>query len=369
MKPPKTHRCLHTFFVGIAFLSTVALAGLIRAQEPPLIVDTHEHIESVDQAAALVAANQAVGIQKTILLASPTETLTLNGQKSFTGYRENMDQLLKVAAQYPDQFFPFCTVNPLDSDAQEYLQSCIQKGGKGIKLYNGHSYYHATFGITLDSKRMMPIYAYAERNQIPLLFHVNITKYGDELERVLEMYPDLVISVPHFMVSSIDLKNVADLLDRYPNLYTDISFGSPEFMAAGFRRISNDSNEYAGFINKYHDRILFGADMVLTDAAQKDQNFIEESLNCYKNLLEERHFTCQQVLDYYQSELKAKQDRFDACEPKEGDYCQSLRTGMDLRQQRVTDVTQLNGLNLGPALLREIYWENPNRFLSAEPAS
>ena len=351
--------------VGAIILLIFSLGTIIRAQEPRVFIDTHEHIESIAQANSLYEANEELGIQKTVLIPSPIETLTLNGSKSFTGYRENIDAIFAISEMYPDHFIPFCTISPMDPDAAKYLKECIERGGKGLKLYNGHSYYYEIFKLPLHSPRMLSIYSYAERNKIPLLYHVNITKYGDELEEVFSKFPNLVVSVPHYMVSSIGLSKVADLLDRYPNLYTDISFGSPEFMAAGFRRISKDVPKFANFINQYSDRILFGADMVLTGAEYKNQTYMKDVLTCYKDLLESRQFACPYVSDYYQEALDDQKKRYTNCEPKEGAYCRSLEPKIATIQERLDQTIELNGLGLSDPVLRKIYEPNHARFLDA----
>lgn len=362
------HQCKLIYASGLIVLVMAFLGFMLRAASTNVIIDAHEHIEDFSRAEVLKMASGEAGITKTILVASPTETLSLNGSKSFTGYRENMEELLRIAKTYPKRFIAFCTLNPLDSDVMEYLQKCYEDGGKGLKLYNGHSYYYDIFGIPLDSPRMMPIYAFAERNKMPLLFHVNIVKYEGELRRVLDKHPDLVVSVPHFMVSSIDLTKVESLLDHYPNLYTDISFGSTEFLAAGLRRISKDPGKYAEFINNYQDRILFGADMVLTTAEEKDQTFMEARFDCYRNLLEKRRFQCGPVSSYYEDKLSAHQQSYQDCEPKEGAYCESLMAKVDVYQKRFDEVVNLSGLSLSSAVLNKIYHENAERYLKAEPA-
>lgn len=345
----------------------VVTASIIQAYSPFSIIDSHEHIEGLTRADVLLAANETAEITKTILIPSPTETLTLNGQRSFTGYRENTDDIFAIAEKYPEKFIPFCTVSPLDSDALEYVQSCVERGGKGIKLYNGHSYYYSVFGLPLSSARMTSIYAFAEKNGVPLLFHINITKYGEQLEEILNEFPELVVSVPHFMVSSIGLDKVSALLNSYPNLYTDISFGSPEFMAAGFRRISKNPAKYANFVNEFQDRILFGADMVLSKAEQKDQIFMEETLHCYRNMLEERRYSCAPVSKYYNDELAKHQYRYDLCKPKEGDYCsKTLKAKVDTYQERADEVATLSGLGLSRSVLNKIYWQNARRFLDGD---
>ena len=261
--------------------------------------------------------------------------------------------------------YPFCTISPLEPDAFEYLKDCIERGGRGIKLYNGHSYYYDIFGLPLDSPRINPIYAYAEKNSIPLLYHINITKYVKELENVLQKYPNLVVSVPHYMVSSIGLNKVMTLLDKYPNLYTDISFGSPEYMAAGFRRISKNPEKYRLFFNDYSDRILFGTDMVLTSSEEKDFSFMDETIACYKDLLEKEKFECNPVTQYYEKEYKDNERRYEPCEPKEGAFCESIKEKTETARQRYEEVLKLSGLGLKPAVLQRIYQKNPVRFLKA----
>jgi predicted TIM-barrel fold metal-dependent hydrolase len=317
------------------------------------------------KARVLEQVNRELNIEQTALLVSPIETITLNGNESFTHYRENADEILKIAEEFPGEFLPFCTVSPLDSDALEYIKSCIERGGKGIKLYNGHSYYYGVFGVPLDSPRMAPIYAYAERNKIPVLYHINIVQYGEELENILLEYPGLVIDIPHFMVSSMNLEKVERLFDKYPNLYTDISFGSPEYLAAGFRRISNYTQKYTDFINKYPDRILFGTDMVITETEYKDYDYIKSIIQCYKDVLEKKNFTCGQVSDYYGGESEKLAESYNNCKPNEGRYCLSIKEKLESHTRWHNETKTLNGLKLDDGILQKIYWENPLQFLSA----
>jgi len=258
-----SHKKHHRYVYHALVIIIAAMLGLLifflltqNVYSRLKIIDTHLHIETLNKAHELRKANANLSIEKSILIPSPIETITLNGHKSFTDYRKNVDEILKIAEAYPDNFVPFCTLSPLDSDAPEYFQDCVKRGGKGLKLYNGHSYYYEIFKIPLDSARMMPIYAFAERNNIPILYHVNIVKYGNELEKILKKFPDLVVSIPHFMVSSIKPQRITRLFDLYPNLYTDISFGSPQFMAAGLRRISQDPKKYIDLITSYTDRFV-----------------------------------------------------------------------------------------------------------------
>lgn len=368
LKKFRHHRYFPHFF-GLAVLAIVLLFFFLltqRAYSGVKIIDTHEHIESMAKAAELRLAMSELGISKTVLIPSPIETITLNGNSSFTEYQQNIDEILKIAKAYPDDFIPFCTISPQDSNAVEIFQDCVERGGQGLKLYNGHSFFYPAFQITLDSIRMKPIYAYAQRNSLPVLYHVNIANYGEELKKVLDEFPELVVSIPHYMVSSIELQNVEALLDEYPNLYTDISFGFEQFMAAGFRRISRNIKKYEAFFDKYSDRILFGADMVLTEIEKKDQDYMEEILNCYRDLLEKRSFSCAPVNEYYREERDKNREAYDNCLVKSGAFCKSKIAKAESYTRWYEETKTLNGLNLRSSQLRKIYGENPERWLGVD---
>lgn len=361
----------HHYFPHIFWSAVVILVILLcflfveKAHSGIKIIDTHEHIQSLKKAEELKGAMASLGIEKTVLLPSPIETLTLNGNQTFTRYEENIDEILKIAETYPDHFIPLCTTSPADPDALEIFQDCHERGGKGLKLYNGHSFFYESFGSTLDSPRMKPIYAYAQRNNLPVLFHVNINNYGEELENVLKAYPDLVVSIPHFMVSSRNLEKAEHILDTYPNTYTDISFGYDPYFAAGFRRISKDPQKYIDFFKKYPDRILFGSDMVLTEIERKDQTYMETVLQCYKNILEKKQFTCEPVSGHYKKTADENLQMYLRCEPKSGSFCESKLEKYNSYNKWYEETKVLNGLNLSSDILKKIYSENPERWLRA----
>lgn len=359
------HRHLFWSLIAIFVLLCIFLFARSAFSSHQLI-DTHEHIENLEKAEQLLKAMDRAGVRQTILIPSPIETITLNGNQTFTGYEVNVDAILGITKSHPERFIPFCTISPLDSDALQIFKSCHERGGQGLKLYNGHSYYYETFGIPLNSPRMKPIYAYAERNHLPILFHVNLTNYGDELEAVLKEFPDLTVSIPHFMVSSLDLDRVKTILNTYPNTYTDISFGHDPYFAAGLRRISLKIDDYKAFFSEYHNRILFGADMVLNDSKKKDTTYMTTWLKCYRHLLEKRSFTCDPVNDYYQGEADKNVTASENCRPAEGKFCKSKAEKARSYTRWANETERLNGLNLSNSELEDIYVNNPLRFLRGD---
>jgi hypothetical protein len=137
-------------------------------------------------------------------------------------------------------------------------------------------------------------------------------------------------------------------------------------MAAGFRRISEEPGKFAKFFNDYQDRILFGADMVLTDDPARGQHYIEEMLTCYQELLEKRRFTCDRVTSFYEQKLTEAHGSYDNCMSKESEYCKGLQKKSLVYQQRLGEVENLNGLGLSDSVINKVYWENAARFMDAK---
>lgn len=360
----KKHHCKITFIIGLILIGLTGLAIFFEVTGPISIIDTNEHLNSMAQAEKLLEANDSNRVSKTLLIPSPQETLTLNGHKSFTGYRENMDVIFDIAKKYPNRFIPFCSLNPLDPDPLDDLKNCLEKGGKGLMLYNGNPYYHEIFGMPLDSPRMAPIYAFAEKNKLPILFHVNVSLYENELKKVLEKFPKLTVSIPSYMLSNANTNKVTALLDAYPNLYTDIGFGSAEFMASGFRRMNMSPDNYLDFIEKHSTQILFGADMVLADTQEKDASLVKSTIACYRNFLEEATFSCPPVSDYYKATLEFYKNQLSECQNKKGN-CKPLQERINIYQDYFDSTAELKGMNLSKSILRQIYEKNPRNFLMA----
>jgi predicted TIM-barrel fold metal-dependent hydrolase len=357
----------HAHWLALAALASAGillfLAHAPKAHSTVAITDTHEHIQSVARSEDLLKVMDTLGIEKTALIPSPIETLKLTGAGTFTGYRQNVDEILKIAKNHPSRFIPFCTISPKDKDALDYLKDCVKRGGKGLKLYNGHSLYYEGFGMPLDAPSMDPIYAYAEETRLPVLYHVNLDEYGAELERVLKKHPHLIASIPHFMVTN-NLDHAAKLLDQYPNLYTDISFGFEPYMAAGFKNINENIQEFQNFILAHQDRILFGADMVLTDTERKDAPYMEAMLGCYKALLEKDTFHCDPITNLLSKSAEKLETIAQRCKPQSGKYCKSrIQEAMEARQN-AKDSEKLKGFHLPVETLDLIYSKNAERFLN-----
>ena len=311
--------------IGLAIMGRVATA-------PPRMIDVHEHVQSEDQLKVLIPAMKKHNVKTVFLLGTPMETILLNGQKTFTKYDENNAEILKIANRDPNRFKAFCTIDPRDPKKLVKLKQCMLSGGTGLKLYNGNGFFYDTFKTPLDSRSMFSIYDYAEREGVPIIFHVNGGKYLNEFESVLNRFPNLKINVPHFMLLSSRPNQLIRIFDKYPNLYTDTSFGFIDFTVQGFERFSKQSNLYRELIEKYADRILFATDEVLTNTDGKEADYMKKRLKCYRDFLEKEKYRCPLVDEWYRQKGQ---------EPPEA----------------------YSGMNLGKEVLKKIYRENPQRFL------
>ncbi len=258
------------------------------------VVDMHEHVEGPAEAVQLLEAMDRLGIQRAALLGASRYTYTLNPKWGFEGYLENNEQILTLAKEYPDRFLAFPTLFPLDEGNAARVEDYANRGAAGLKLYLGHG---ARTGkepfhlMPLDDPRMKEIYAWCEKNQFPIIFHINLLLYYDEFIRVMEEFPNLRVSLPHFGLfknDAVRLERLGWLLGRYPGLYMDVSFGWYEFHVQGFEKMAAWPSRFRDFFSRHADKIMFGSDMVLEPS--KDEAYIMNTLRSYLQVLEMEEF-------------------------------------------------------------------------------
>jgi predicted TIM-barrel fold metal-dependent hydrolase len=296
------------------------------------IINCHEHVQDIGQAPKWTEAMDRVGVSTTIILGSPDATYILKPSGRFNKYDENNEELMKMVDKYPDRFIAFPTIYTYDNNKLSKLKSFIDRGAVGLKLFSGHyASFHDVLG-PLNHSTMFPVYEYLEKNSIPIIWHVHlgIEDIYNEFVDVLARYPNLIITIPHFGLSSIKISRLEYFLDTYPNLYTDISFGY--WAKAGLWRLSNYSAFYGEKLIKYQDRFQFGTDMVCTEHPRKTVEWIANLTQGYKDILEKEYFN-----------LTVKEDI-------EGDFNGEYPS-------------QFNGTNLPQDVIDKIYYDNVVKFL------
>jgi hypothetical protein len=172
------------------------------------------------------------------------------------------DDLLEFTQQNGAMLFPMLDTRMLNVDVPSFIREHIKRGFRGIKgLYladDGNDLcvtsVPETFGISLQQyqQREWEIFAYAESNNLPVLYHMDANRYGDVMQAILDDFPRLRINFPHF---GIGRKAFRKILDRYPNAYTDIAFMLPH--------IQSNPESYSDFICYYQDQVCFGSDALI----------------------------------------------------------------------------------------------------------
>lgn len=322
-------------------LAAAAETVLPELQAPPgAIIDVHEHILSRSQADRFRLAIEKHNLAGIGLVGSPREVLfEIPAEKSrFTDAAGNNAELLQISRSDPDRFHAFATFSPSDRDIVVKLKQFIASGGRGLKLYNGHYRFYDIFTIPLDAPHMMSVYQYCEENRIPITYHVNSRYYWKELKHVLDTYPELVVNLPHFCMSLVNLDRIAEIFNAYPNVYTDISCGEGELAYTTLAYISRYWKLYRELILTYKTRFMFAADMVITADPQKDARYVEAVIRNYRHLMESATYTGILL------------DRF-----------------LEARAiEKTPKNSHFNGLQLDRETLQLIYTENPRRFLGIE---
>ncbi|MCZ7582968.1 MAG: CapA family protein [Deltaproteobacteria bacterium] len=272
-------------FLGVLIFGAAACDD--RLADIP-VVSVHEHLSETADAETLVAAMDEAGIERMVLLGSYEALLQKKKSKDRSTAVSNNRVVLDAAERYPDRFIPFVLIDPELGDPVAQLRGYLAEGARGVKLYLGTPSYRA---VPIDADVMRPLYAFCEDRGIPILIHVNIKRYADELRHVLTWYPRLTWIVPHLLTLQAK-PHVADRwFARFPNLYTDLSFGHEGWAVASFKSISKNSDRMRRLIADYPDRFLFGTDVCVTGAAYKTRDYLVTRFRGYREILERAHFT------------------------------------------------------------------------------
>ena len=201
---------------------------------------------------------------------------------------ESNEEILAMAARYPNRFIPFCNIDPraLTNSAEAPLGDLLRYyqdlGCKGI----GEVMPNLPFSDPL----VRNLFKHVQDVGFPLIFDGSVAVgrgYGlvddpgmPQLEQSLRDFPNLTFlgHGPPFWAEIGQLEKPEDragypkypikdegavpmLMRRYPNLWGDLSAGS------GYNAFARDPEYAVTFLNEFQDRLCFG-----TDICPPDQN-------------------------------------------------------------------------------------------------
>ncbi|MGE4247750.1 MAG: amidohydrolase family protein [Parvibaculaceae bacterium] len=174
------------------------------------------------------------------------ETLGIAGENSVTA---------EAVGRFPEKFVGFAYVDPRRPDCVERLDHDVRKLGlKGVKygpIYNG---------VPVGDPRLQPIFAYCEKNDIPITMHMGTTftrLYGADLgrpiyvEKIALDYPDLKIVMAH--MGHPWYEECIAIVRKQPNVYAEIS--ALYYRKWQFFNVMKAIEEY-----QVGDKIFFGSD-------------------------------------------------------------------------------------------------------------
>ncbi|MCK5381327.1 MAG: amidohydrolase family protein [Candidatus Latescibacteria bacterium] len=254
-----------------------------------MVIDAHQHVfwHGHDDE-AVVRNMDEHGIDVSWLLTWEGWADEINEE----AYAESMDPrdghawlplkgVMEACRRYPDRFVPGYCPNPRDPHAPKRLEAVVRIFG--VKMCGEWK-----FRIPFDDPRCIALFWKAGELNLPVTFHLDVPFLPASASRTLEPYwyggtvanlecalqqcPDTIF-LGHAPGFWRELADDADtnpdmypdgpvssdgrlwgLFDAYPNLWADLSAGSARLA------LSRDMEIGRKFIEKYHERLLFGRD-------------------------------------------------------------------------------------------------------------
>jgi predicted TIM-barrel fold metal-dependent hydrolase len=240
-----------------------------------MIVDCHshvmlypEHISDQFVSEASRAKSGEVNLNSTPdnhwqAMSSVDRAIVFGLQAKHTGLVVPNDFVADYVRQHPQKLIGFASVDPNEPDyLNELRRSTRELGLRGLKLAPIYQNYHP-----LD-ERILPVYEFCERNELPILIHQGTTfprlgplKYAPPilLEDVAFQFPRLQMIIAHMGHPWIG-ETIA-LVRKQPHFFTDIS--ALFYRPWQFYNALLLAREY-GVVNK----LLFGSDYPFTTPAE-----------------------------------------------------------------------------------------------------
>lgn len=231
--------------------------GRVRDDKPPMTPEVM--LEWMD----------ASGIDRAVLL--PLES------PEATSYYVTTERVLDLAAEHPDRFVPYCSLDPRmnvttgRAGFEARIAEYVDRGARGFGELKA--------GLPIDHDRMRRLYAICADHDLPVLFHTDDQRCTDDVglpgfERVLRDFPDVDFvahaqgwwaHVSAAVDGDTDLGGYPDgpvepggrcgeLLAGYENCYADLSARS------GWNALTRDPAFGQRFLERHREKLLFATD-------------------------------------------------------------------------------------------------------------
>jgi predicted TIM-barrel fold metal-dependent hydrolase len=220
-----------------------------------------------------------------------SEVVTKGNLSHMYAFGKNEHGSLYLKAKHPDKFYAGGYI-PWTGETKAfgkvewrpYIESLIDLGYDGTAEMGSKPEVRSNH-TPLDSDYYKGFWESSEELEFPILCHIGDVEdfwyeettpkwakdrgwgyYRDdfpgfrefyaEIFNVLNLYPELKISLCHFLFMTPDIDEAEQIMADYPNVTVDLSPGV-EFLY----NISRKRDEWHDFMVKYDDRIVFGTDI------------------------------------------------------------------------------------------------------------
>ena len=232
---------------GLITTSSELAAGLIAAGKSAdcPIIDAHAHYGRFQgiyfpkpEAEGMIEIMDRAGV--TVAICAPHAALSEP--------RRGNPIIVDVARRYPGRFLAYLTVNPnYPEELAEDIAALRDRDPVvvGIKLHPGwHNY-------PLSGPSYAPVFAYSNRNSLPVLTHTwgnNAVCGPEEVRKVAERHPQAPILMGHSCFGEVD--KAMELAREFPNVYMELT--------AAYR-VSGIIEEMVAVAGS--EKVLFGSDL------------------------------------------------------------------------------------------------------------
>ncbi len=250
----------------------------VHALETPTCVHPQTGKQLISTPEVLIERYDAVNIEKGVILPIASSDSTY--------FTQSNEEVMRMAAKYPDRFIPFCNIDPRamgntgSAPLVPILQYYKDLGCRGVG--------EVTANIDMDDERVQNLFKCVNEVGMALTFHLASRErytYGliediglVKLEKALQKYPNIKFfghsqvfwseiaanptpqergSYPKGIITEEGA--IQKLMRKYPNLYGDISAGS------GCNALMRDEDHAVKFLNEFQDRLMFGTDICAPD--------------------------------------------------------------------------------------------------------
>lgn len=234
-----------------------------------MVVDVHIHLyEEEGYLERLLKECSRIGIDK----------LCLSTSGPLYGQVEN-EKIKEAFSRFPDRIFGFAYLK-LGEDGPQVVKKLKTEGFRGLKIINPP--------LNYDDKSFYPVYAEAERQKMPILFHTGIVQRTPRdreydvsssrmrpvfLDTIARAFPSLTIIGTH--LGTPWLEEASMVMRVNPNVYFDLT-GSPY---GGWRsRIGPQDLKRLLYWEGAFEKVLFGTDVRV--------EYLERALKIYEELLQ-----------------------------------------------------------------------------------